>query len=328
MDCYVQGLTNEAGIAVLDISRTVDAVDVIVRPGAPDPDVEPIVVEGVSGGDVEVRMESRWHLKGVVRMDDGSRFDGVVYWWTAHPSDGVRHPARRGIGTDSKGRFLLPWLRRGRVCVEAIPGKRYSLLHLVDRGMAEGDLHGFEPGAKDVVIRVRPGETLEAGVGNWRSGMDTHRVRIICQSDGKGFGAVVREGGVIRVYDLGRGHRYTVWVGPVGDGLCAVQRDVEAGGAPVLLSLAHGLEIRGTVVGDSRTEARGVTIERPDLGFGPETDERGRFVIRGVVPGVYTLRGFGVRDGTIPVSACVQVRAGEMDVIVDLRGKEERKRGK
>jgi protocatechuate 3,4-dioxygenase beta subunit len=245
------------------------------------------VTAGETTRGVIVRLARGQVIEGVVEDETGRRLSGAkVYVWTQ--DDPAMPWAARNLETDRDGRFRADSLAHGEYRI------RVTLA-----GRPPEVVKDVRSGTKGLRITLRQGRTITGRV----VGPDDRPVagvRVHAMREGSIQSAVSKRDGTFEIRGL-EGGEYRVNASPRGKvGLRGTVREgVPAGSTGLVLRLAVGLTITGTVVDESGRPVAGAFVfasgtnargeQRPAPSNAARTDEAGRFTITGVDEGSYDI---------------------------------------
>jgi hypothetical protein len=268
-------------------------------------DLRVLRLERWSPADADVRLERGYVVSGSVRDAEG------------RPVEGARLMRKRGEhGWDGErlnpdGTFRLTGLESGPVTLRATgPG--------INRRGEAGTETTLQAGTENVVLVVDAGLSLTVRVAN-ASERREGRLRITLlqwQNErwSRGDSENDRERpGQVTFRGLKPGDRYGVWIAPDNDDLYAFQADVRPG--EVTVRLERGGTIRGRVTAPSDSGRVSVSASN-DLGLSVngKVDADGRYEVKGLPSGRWTISGYARMDGQAGQSGKNFQALGQADV--------------
>lgn len=249
------------------------------------------LVSGEEKAEVNIDLRSGSVVTGRVLGAGGAPIEGAMVngavenqRWQLENGRGGTLPVR----TDGDGRFRIVAVEAGKFLVRAV---------------ATGHVPATEPvevpeaGEAEVTITLPTAVDLEGRVVD-EAGSPVPEAQVAVRPQEKADNSALRpqsartDGeGRFRVVDLPRDVAVAVTASSE-DHLPTEMNDVKPGGAPVIIRVRLGLRISGTVVDEAGVPQPGLSVwasgtERRVRG---QTDESGRFLLRGLPPGKVELR--------------------------------------
>ncbi len=292
--------TDESGIARLQGVDAAGKVRVWVNPPDSRNDVLRWHSEDWAPKDETIRLARAFSIRGTVRDRDG-RSVGDAELWVASV---VRKDYEEWTNSAADGTFDVPGFPAGDVVLRASAGE--------DDRHVESDLVVVPAGARDVVVLVDEGVPLLVRIEGWAAGRRNNDALFLPEGLDR-FSVLVPEGldhfpttdagvgddGRVKFESARPGARYTLWMPPGPDGRHVYERGLEPGRPERVVRLTEGKTISGRVRLPSRRVGASVGIHDRGISIAGTVDDDGRFEIR------------GVPDGTWTVTAGVSLPAGE-----------------
>jgi hypothetical protein len=231
--------------------------------------------EGWRPRDERVVLEAPRVLRGVVLDADGDPVVGAEVRWQG---PGVHWRSTRRTGED--GRFVFENAPPVPLRVTALPPGAWREEWTPPEVVAA-------PGDRDLVLRLARAGTIRVRVTSApREGLEVHLVSEPVRGERRTWSRTLADGEA--VFDaLVPGRRYEVLVADGEDGRAARRAGVEPGGS-VTLRLERGLVIAGRIELPEGAGDPWVYARREGVSVRGEVSE-GRYEVRGLVPGTWTL---------------------------------------
>jgi hypothetical protein len=268
--------------------------------------------------DTEVRLERGYSVRG--RVQDGQGRPIASAQVQSRSDSGWGSAAQTG----ADGTFQIAGRPRGPVVLRAVaPG--------VDGHLPPGPELTVQAGTDGVVLTVDPGVSLVVRVTNPEvRGSDPGRrnlgLLVTFPADrGPGIGGWAHdfEGtGRMTVMGLRADTRYTVWLEPQGTEWYGLATDVRPGEREVSITLVRGGSISGRV--RAPPSAQHVSVHAQggaSLSVTAQVDAEGRYELKGLPPGTWTVYAYGRADGKSLQAKGEAVVGGTLDLTLEERGR-------
>jgi hypothetical protein len=278
---------------------------------------QPFVHTAWVPADVEVRLSRGYAVSGVVRDGKGGAVPGARVQWKTGAG------AWAHLEAQPDGSFRITGLPSGPVTLRAQPRSAMS------RGARDLPETTVPAGSSDVVLVTDPGVELVVRVTNLEEtdwAPDVRRLAIaMVARDGRWqqAGAVWDDAsaGRFRFEGMSPSERYRIWIQPKESLWYGLAADVVAGEGDATIRAQRGGAIRGRITAPVGAVTVNVQLGNDDglMIHAHPVDIEGRYEVRGVPEGRWTVRAYGRVDGKPWQAEGTVATGGTLDLTLEER---------